>query len=155
MNMQKSRRGQGVVELAFALPIFLFIIIGIWDFGRVFHCYSSLSYMVNAATRKASEANYGVRRFMGGVPAEFRFNAITNTTLQEVMATFNNARSPLMDPNRLSFTQTGIGGSADRVTISATYQIDLLTPVFSTFFTNAEGQTGMVTLFAQATELKE
>lgn len=50
---RKSRRGQGLVEFALAFPIFLLIVLGIFEFGRLFIVYTS----VYAAAREG--ARYG------------------------------------------------------------------------------------------------
>ncbi|HWR65931.1 MAG TPA: TadE/TadG family type IV pilus assembly protein [Bellilinea sp.] len=39
---RKSRRGQGLVEFALAFPVFLLIILGIFEFGRLLVIYTSL-----------------------------------------------------------------------------------------------------------------
>jgi len=45
-----SRKGQGIVEFALAFPVFLLIIIGIFEFGRLFIVYTS----VYAAAREGA-----------------------------------------------------------------------------------------------------
>jgi Flp pilus assembly protein TadG len=50
----RSRAGQGIVELAIILPVCLWVLLGIIDFGRAFHFYT-------AATNAAREgARYWV-----------------------------------------------------------------------------------------------
>ena len=46
----RSRKGQGLVEFALAFPVFLLIIIGIFEFGRLFITYTS----VYAAAREGA-----------------------------------------------------------------------------------------------------
>lgn len=48
-----SKRGQGIVEFALAFPVFLLIILGIFEFGRLFFTYAT----VFTASREA--ARYG------------------------------------------------------------------------------------------------
>ena len=150
MNKRRARGGQGIVEFAFTLPIFIIVVLGIYDFGRAFHCFSTLNYMVIVAARKGAESNLAVRRFMNG--AASGFNHLTNTSLAEVQDAFSSVRSPLMSPDRLTFTQEGIGTNADRVKITATYQLDLITPLIGNLVSSS---AGTVTLRAEAMELKE
>ena len=49
----KNRKGQGIVEFALAFPVFLLIVLGIFEFGRLFVIYTS----VYAAAREG--ARYG------------------------------------------------------------------------------------------------
>src|SRR3990170_2073926 len=49
----RSRKGQGMVEFALAFPVFLLIVLGIFEFGRLFIVYTS----VYAAAREG--ARYG------------------------------------------------------------------------------------------------
>ncbi len=53
IRSKRSRRGQSMVEFALALPVFLLIILGVIEFGRLLLVYSS----VFAASREA--ARYG------------------------------------------------------------------------------------------------
>lgn len=57
MDSQK-RRGQGLVEFALVLPILLFAIFGIIDFGRVLTTYAMASNSVRDALRRAETIGY-------------------------------------------------------------------------------------------------
>jgi len=41
-RMHEHRRGQGMVEFALAIPIFLMLVLGIIEFGRMFLMYTSV-----------------------------------------------------------------------------------------------------------------
>jgi len=46
-----EKKGQAIVEMALVLPLFIFVVIGIFDFGRVLHCWGTLNYQCVRAAR--------------------------------------------------------------------------------------------------------
>lgn len=62
-----SKRGQGIVEFALAFPVFLLIIIGIFEFGRLFITYTS----VYAAAREGARFGAAAENLCtGGVESQ-------------------------------------------------------------------------------------
>ena len=59
----KKRRGQAMVEFALILPVFILILLGIMEFGLVFHQY----LVVTAASREGARV-----AALGGTDAETR-----------------------------------------------------------------------------------
>jgi Flp pilus assembly protein TadG len=53
LRSRRKRRGQTLVEFALILPIFLLVLIGIFDFGRAVYYYNSLSNAAREAVRVA------------------------------------------------------------------------------------------------------
>ena len=62
--LSKAWRGQGMVELALVIPLFLLLVLGIIEFGFFFFVYSS----VNTAAREASRYGAGAANSAYGVP---------------------------------------------------------------------------------------
>jgi Flp pilus assembly protein TadG len=60
---QGRGKGQGLVEFALALPVFLLVVFGVFEFGRLFLAFSS----VYTAAREASRYGASVGRTGGGV----------------------------------------------------------------------------------------
>jgi Flp pilus assembly protein TadG len=50
---RRTRRGQTLVEFALILPIFLLLVIGIFDFGRAVYAYNTISNAAREAVRTA------------------------------------------------------------------------------------------------------
>ena len=50
---RRQRRGQTLVEFALILPIFLLVLIGIFDFGRAVYAYNTISNAAREAVRLA------------------------------------------------------------------------------------------------------
>ena len=59
----KKKRGQAIVEFALILPVFILILLGIMEFGLVFHQY----LVVTAASREGARV-----AALGGTDAETR-----------------------------------------------------------------------------------
>lgn len=69
----KKRRGQAMVEFALILPVFILILLGIMEFGLVFHQY----LVVTAASREGARV-----AALGGTDAETQ--TIVNTSAASV-----------------------------------------------------------------------
>ena len=55
----RDERGQGVVEFALILPVFLLILVGILEFGSIYSNVISMRQGVREAGRQGSVANFG------------------------------------------------------------------------------------------------
>jgi hypothetical protein len=147
--MKNSRKkGQGVVELALVLPIFLFVIIGIVDFGRALHSWACLNYQCVQAARAAT------KRIHPLIGANM-FTADTHTAESEVTEMFWKYRSPMMAPDDFSGPlYSGVGTGAETVTVSASFNLSLMTPVIGKLV-GGSSKDGAITISASASEDKE
>jgi len=50
-DRRRSRRGQTLVEFALILPIFILLLVGIFDFGRAVYAYNTISNASREAVR--------------------------------------------------------------------------------------------------------
>ena len=55
---QLGKRGQGLVEFALVLPLLLFLMMGIFDFGRAFVAYAMASNSLRSSLRNAEVFGY-------------------------------------------------------------------------------------------------
>ncbi|MFZ5952011.1 MAG: TadE family protein, partial [Candidatus Rifleibacteriota bacterium] len=121
--MKKLRKGQAVVEMALVLPIFIFLLIGIFDFGRALHTWSNLNFQCMQAARAATKR-------INPLIARDVFGVNTHPDLTEVQAAFWKNRSPLMPQDMyINPTFTGIGTNAREVRVSASFKLSLYTPL--------------------------
>lgn len=152
MNKNKNKKGQALVEMALALPIFLLVIIGIYDFGMALHCWSSLNHQCVQAARLACKRQ-------NQLIARNTFFTTTHTSLDKVQKAFWDARSPIMkegDFDVIDWSATGIGTSQDSVTITASFNMTFMTPFIAQLVNNSEAAgDGKIKLTASATEKKE
>ncbi|MFS0775391.1 TadE family protein [Neobacillus sp. 3P2-tot-E-2] len=101
----KSERGQSLVEFALIVPVLIFLLIGIIDFGRVLHAYLTIDHAGREAARTAS---------IGKDEATIKSKAVSQgssiglTTGQVIVTT---------------------GSSGTEATITITYPITFLTPI--------------------------
>ncbi len=112
----KDKRGQAMVELALILPVLLLILMGIFEFGRVFNAY----LIVNHAARE------GARSAAVGSEDYAVIQTITDSMfyLDNTNATIN------ITPSKSSRTR------GNPVTVNLDYQIDLIVPVIENLVPN-------------------
>jgi len=53
MRRQRGEAGQGLAEIALVLPVFLLLLMAIFDFGRAIYAYNTVGNASRAATRVA------------------------------------------------------------------------------------------------------
>lgn len=143
----KKKRGQAVVEMALCLPLFLAVLLGIIDFGRAFHCWSSLNHQcVEAARMAAKRKYYNI--------AQNLFTSTSHTDLDKVTAEFWKYQSPLTETSAMvGPTLAGVGTSSDTVTITAGYHFVPWAPGAGLLL--GSGPSGSITLTAQVLQRKE
>jgi Flp pilus assembly protein TadG len=153
IKITATSRGQAVVEMALVLPIFIFVIVGIFDFGRALHSWSTLNFQCTKAARIASKR-------LSPLIARNLYTAETHTPLGQeadvygVYDEFWRYRSPTMAEADYDVTFTGVGTDTQEVTISATYELSLITPFMGALVGGSNGN-GKLVIAASATVMKE
>lgn len=154
MKSKRGKLGQAVVEMALVLPIFIFVVIGIVDFGRLLHSWASLNFQCVRAARAAT-------RRIHPLIARNVFSKDTHTplgqeeTVEGVWDVFWANRSPFMqeaDYNPPVFT--GVGDSSRVVEVKASYNLTIMTPMLGSLM-GGQNKPGALTIHASATEQKE
>ena len=137
-------KGTTAVEFALVLPVFLILILGIFDFGRYFFVQHTIQY----ATREGA-----------------RF-ALVGNRASSIVQVIKDKASPAVDPGELSiaiFPVTGSYGDPDNwqdmqdagnpgafMRVRTKYAYCFLTPIIGAFFSN-----GNVVVQAEATYKNE
>ncbi len=148
MTKIQKKSGQAVLEMALVLPIFIIILIGIFDFGRALHCWSNLNYQCVQAARA------GTKR-INPLIARNVFSSTTHPGITEVQAEFWRYRSPLMpEPEYSNLSFGGIGTSDQTVEVRASFNLSLYTPVLGPLV-GGNQKDGALTINASARERKE
>ena len=115
-----DRRGQTLAEFALALPIFLFILMGIFDFGQAIYMYNGVSQ----ASRELARAT-SVHRCAGS-PCTLGNSAETQAVLATQKSLIPNLQNPTytcvdIDGSAVNSTTTCLPGNQVRVRIVARY----------------------------------
>ncbi len=105
----RDSRGQAIVEMALVLPIFILLVMGIIDFGRLFNAQITLTHASREGARQAS----------------------VGTVDSEVVTLVKDAASGL-DPSLVSVSikpDPSLRQKGDSITVAVTYRLEILTPV--------------------------
>lgn len=105
----KDKRGQALVELALVLPLLILIIIGMMEFGRIFHSY----LLITNAAREG--ARLGV---VGETDSEIR------TRVKDMAVSLDLTDSQISITPEESLRARGVP-----LTVKVEYEMDLITPV--------------------------
>src|SRR5215213_5210089 len=141
-------RGQALVEFALVLPVFLMLTLGVIDMARVFTSYIALTNGVSSAAIYAGQGGYlkwcatgGTILCPAGAPATVKIGNPDNIAYQiQVESEGMNKPAILLASPVCTFTGTtttatctSTGSSVyDHVSVAATYDVTLLTPLMST-----------------------
>lgn len=108
LRFREDRRGQAVVELALIIPIFLLLLVGMFEFSRAWSTYGTLSDAARQGARAASLANAAV--------GEDSVRAAIGAVL----------RSASLDPSRATIALSGVtGATGSLATVQLRYPVEL------------------------------
>ena len=115
-----SGRGQTLAEFAIALPVFLFILMAIFDFGRAIYMYNGVSEAARELARATS-----VHR-CGGSPCTLGSSAETTAVLATQQKLIPGLQAPTfscvdIDGSAINSATTCLPGNQVRVQIAARY----------------------------------
>ena len=106
--LRADTRGQALVEFALIVPLFLLLVFGVWEFGRAWQVYQTLTDAAREGGRAAVVAN-------------------PNFTVDSVAAKINrNLGLAALDTARAIKTVTNMhGGTGTQATVSISYPYQL------------------------------
>lgn len=116
-RLGKEEHGQALVEMALVLPLFLLLLFGVIEMGRIGYAYISVSNAAGAGGRMAT---------IGGTNDEI-YTAIKNAATSLNPDSFTNTITPTL----LSERYSGQG-----VTVLVTYPVQLIIPLISNVIPN-------------------
>lgn len=121
MKIIGRRKGQSLIEFAIVLPLLLWLIVALFDFGRIF----------NAQITVTQAAREGARR--GIIPAASDTAALNNA--QAAATAFANAAG--LDNFAFSPApsfQAGISGDNRMIVVTVNSNVNILAPIISQAF---------------------
>jgi Flp pilus assembly protein TadG len=105
----KSEKGQAIVEMALTISLLLILLLGIIDFGRIFHIFLTLEHASREGVRLAS---------VGGSDTE-----ITDRVHHTTTGLDNGQLTITITPSEADRTR------GEHAAVALTYPIDFLTPL--------------------------
>ena len=116
MKLRREQHGQALVEMALVIPLFILLLFGVIEMGRIGHAYITVSSAARAGARLAT---------IGGTDLEIR-EAVLNAA-----PTLNSSALTVeITPNQLN-RQSGQG-----VTVQVMYPVQLIIPIISNVIPN-------------------
>jgi Flp pilus assembly protein TadG len=126
-----KRSGQAMVEFLLVAPLFFFLTFAVFDFGRLFLVQMEIENAVQEAGRFASTGNHLPDPKNPGQSLS-RVNSIVATLQQAAFGT----QVASIQVSSLRGGAGSAGGPGDTVTVSATSNLKLMTPMVSRGFPN-------------------
>lgn len=136
------RRGLSIVETAIALPLFMFLLFGIVDVGRVMFAQQTLQHAVREGGRFAVTGRSIDDGSGGQMP---RVDSIIATVLEHI-APLKIDSADIHVSSILGGAGSG-GGPGDSVTIQITHPISLITPLIGQYFPGGQYVCNVSTTF--------
>jgi hypothetical protein len=120
LTKQRDDRGQTLAEFAIALPVFLFLLMAVFDFGRAIYMYNGVSQAARELARATS-----VHRCAGS-PCALGSSPETQAVLATQRGLIPNLRTPSyscvdIDGSAIHSAATCLPGDQVRVVIVADY----------------------------------
>lgn len=145
--MRQSNRGAVVVETALGSVVFFALLFGVFDFGHVFYCESTLKYAVSQAARFGTTGNT--------LPDEDN-PGIRMSREDSIVAVIRDLTGfDDIDPSHVTVSSVsgsgapvaGAGGPGDVVTVRARYGVELISPYLSILFSDGVYRFEVLTTF--------
>ena len=162
-EQQKQQSGQALVEFSLILPILLFVILGIVDYGRVLFVFSNATSSLRAASRNAALAGdasnpnaYANCDNILSTASDIRFAAILDVEVYYYSVDqYFGAGAPVFDYDDWDFTCTGTVdtntgdgnepivtpsdvGNDDIMRVELLARVDFITPFLSNIYSSIE-----------------
>ncbi len=131
----RPEEGQSLIEFAFAIMVFFFLIFAVFDFGRLFFVEMDVQNAIQEAARYGSTGNHLPDP---SNPGSFlsRVTSIEDTLYND--AAESGASISNIQISSLNGGPGSAGGPGDMLTISATANMPLMTPVIAQLFPNGQ-----------------
>ncbi len=120
-----NRRGTATIEVAIVFPVLMLVVLGTFDFSRMFYTRITMQHAVREAVRYAVTGNTTVDPGTG--QPRPRADVIKSKIVE-------NAVAMEVDLDRITITPADGGGPGDVVTIRADFSYEFSTPLIKPLF---------------------
>jgi Flp pilus assembly protein TadG len=124
MRRRQRSRGQALVEFALALPIFLLLMMALFDLGRAIYMYNGVAEAARELARVTS-VHPGTPGALGSTTE----TAAVLATQKALIPSLGNPTFTCVDIDGSAWTETCVAGMQVKVVINAPYQP--VTPILS------------------------
>ncbi len=129
----RSEEGQSLVEFALAFSLFIFLVFAVFDFGHLFFVVMDVQNAIQEAARYGSTGNHLPDPKNPGKTLS-RVTSIINTLEDDAIGVqFSNIQITSLNGGSGSG-----GGPGDMLTVTATVNMPLMTPVIAQMFPNGK-----------------
>ena len=129
----RSEEGQTLVEFALVFMVFIFLVFAIFDFGHLFYMEMNVQNAIQEAARYGSTGNHLPDPKNPGKTLS-RVTSILNTLQNDAMGVqFYN-----IQVSSLNGGSGSAGGPGDMMTVTATVNMPLMTPLIAQMFPNGQ-----------------
>ena len=125
----RQRDGQALLETALTFLIFMLLVFGILDFARLFYVQMTMQHALRVAGRYAATGNH-VTTAQGATLSR------TNSIIQVAQSAAMGLPLTMIQFVSQSFGTNSAGGPCDTVRMSLGCNVQLLTPLISSRFSN-------------------
>lgn len=141
--------GQSLVELAFILPLFLLIVMILFDFGRVIYAQNAISNDAREGTRVAIvDAEFTAAKYADIRAAAKRFSPLVSLTDADITGRAGvTCPVPDVPSNQCFYADLAAAGHETEVNISI--RVPLITPIISNLLGGSFGLTAKSVNFIQ------
>ncbi|NPV65872.1 MAG: tandem-95 repeat protein [Anaerolineae bacterium] len=134
-SLSNRKQGQALVEFALILPVVLFLIFGILDFGRLLIAYTSASGNLRAAARYATVVGLvGTRRYLDCAGMEATARNVFFVNSQTVTINYIKANTGTTIP--CASISDAMLENGDILQINSTNTVNLITPFLNNIWPN-------------------
>jgi Flp pilus assembly protein TadG len=152
----RNDRGTTIVEFALVLPIFLLLVLGIFDFGRYFFVDHTLQYATREGMRLAlvgrtlTDGNGNPMSREASIIQTIKDNASLAVDPSSLSIYIYPVATGYGDPTGWDTSQPNAGGSGSNMRVKTRYTYEFMTPLIGAFFTG-----GKILVEAQGTYMNE
>jgi Flp pilus assembly protein TadG len=133
LRRSRCEEGQSLVEFALAFLVFIFLVFAIFDFGHLFFVEMDVQNAIQEAARYGSTGNHLPDPKNPGSSLS-RVTSIIDTFQTDVMG----VQVTNIQVSSLNGGSGSAGGPGDMMTVSASVQMPLMTPMIAQMFPNGQ-----------------
>lgn len=132
LKMFKNNKGQAMVEFALVIPIFLLMIFGMVEFGRIYSYKLATANMARQVARQAAVVGLDNTKIRDAAIASGTIFGLSSSNINAPTGSSTTAYSYTTNTTSIPLTfSVSVISSAGNATVNVTYQVKIYTPIIS------------------------